>query len=271
MTQKQTPEEKRIAREERRQKRIRRKRRRIVAVIVTAAAVAVCVLVVWNCFPLKKIRVSGSSLYPAAKVEQTMKKDDSSGNTLLLYLKYSGGEWEKTLPYLKDMQISMTDPGTLSVRVSEKKAVGYLYDSGIKKNIYFSDDGQVLRITGKKIGRHVRIAGLHPGRISLYGTMNLKEGEKNRLTTAQSILSMLEDYDIMPQTLYLKSDGMYLLDYGKVQVNLGTGTYLNEKIVRAAEIMKKIRHMKGTLHLETWTESTTDIYFRKKELTKIPQ
>ena len=36
------------------------------------------------------------------------------------------------------------------------------------------------------------------------------------------------------------------------------------------QIFPEIEEMTGTLHMETWTENSTDVYFKKKELTEIP-
>ena len=47
-------------------------------------------------------------------------------------------------------------------------------------------------------------------------------------------------------------------------------TDLNEKILRMDQILLQLDGMSGMLHLETWSETNTDIYFRNGELVEIP-
>ena len=82
--------------------------------------------------------------------------------------------------------------------------------------------------------------------------------------------ALLDKYELEPEMIYVTESGQVLLSYGKIQVNVGENEYLNEKIIRLQKIMPQIEGMEGTLHLETWTETTTDIYFEKGQLTEIP-
>ena len=53
------------------------------------------------------------------------------------------------------------------------------------------------------------------------------------------------------------------MSYGEITVLIGQAQNLNEKVVRLSHIMPKLDGQKGTLHLESWTENTTDIAFEK--------
>ena len=91
------------------------------------------------------------------------------------------------------------------------------------------------------------------------------------LAYIKSVLMVLSNYDIPPEVICIQKGNSLLLSYGDIQVNLGDSYYLNEKIVRMQQLLKKVDGQTGTLHLETWTESTTDVYFRLDELQTIPQ
>ena len=79
----------------------------------------------------------------------------------------------------------------------------------------------------------------------------------------------MKKYDRVPEMIYIKDGNVYLI-YGQIQVNLGGGTDLNEKILRMDQILPQLDGMSGTLHVETWSENNTDIYFRNGELMEIP-
>ena len=40
--------------------------------------------------------------------------------------------------------------------------------------------------------------------------------------------------------------------------------------MRMDQILPQLEGQTGTLHLDTWSESSTDIYFKMNELTEIP-
>ena len=69
--------------------------------------------------------------------------------------------------------------------------------------------------------------------------------------------------------ILIQNSNVYL-SYGAIQVNLGSGTDLNEKILRMDQILPQLEGMSGMLHVETWSETNTDIYFRNGELVEIP-
>ena len=53
--------------------------------------------------------------------------------------------------------------------------------------------------------------------------------------------------------------------YGNVSVIIGDTTKLTRKIERLKAIMPSLEEQSGTLHLESWTEETTNIVFDKSE------
>ena len=58
------------------------------------------------------------------------------------------------------------------------------------------------------------------------------------------------------------------LVYGNISVQLGSMELLTQKVERLAKIKPELSGMEGTLHLENWTEETTNIVFDKKTENK---
>ena len=87
--------------------------------------------------------------------------------------------------------------------------------------------------------------------------------------TALCVTQLLKKYERVPEVILIQNSNVYL-SYGAIQVNLGSGTDLNEKILRMDQILLQLDGMSGMLHLETWSETNTDIYFRNGELVEIP-
>ena len=74
---------------------------------------------------------------------------------------------------------------------------------------------------------------------------------------------MLKKYEQVPDNIKYGEEGSYTLQYGEIKVLIGSAQNLNEKIVRLSHVLPKLEGQKGTLHLESWTENTTDITFEK--------
>jgi cell division protein FtsQ len=49
---------------------------------------------------------------------------------------------------------------------------------------------------------------------------------------------------------------------------MGSLEFLTQKVERLAKIKPQLQGMEGTLHLENWTEETTNIVFDKTESSK---
>jgi cell division protein FtsQ len=247
------------------QKKIAHRIRRMVliAALVVLGALTVIVLKV---FTVKSVTVKGNTLYSDKTVEKAVMTGKTSWNSLFVYLRCRFGS-PAQMPYASGVTVSMKTPHDLVITVDEKEAIGYVAVSSGKSYAYIDKTGLVLLRTEKPLDQTLRIAGLKFSGGTLYKRLKISDTEV--LSDLLSISRLLKKYDIMPDAVLVKKDGTYLLDYGNVQVNLGNTVYLNEKMVRVQNILPKInkRKLTGTLHMETWTESATDIYFKKKELT----
>ncbi len=74
---------------------------------------------------------------------------------------------------------------------------------------------------------------------------------------------MLKKYEQVPDNIKYGEEGNYVLNYGDITVLIGQARKLNEKVVRLSYILPELQGKKGTLHLEGWTENTTDITFEE--------
>ena len=150
----------------------------------------------------------------------------------------------------------------------EKGILGYLYIPSLGKNAYFDKDGFVVELSSQVIDGVTKINGLSVESAELYKKLSIGDNSK-LLRTLLNVTQLLKKYDRVPEMIYIKDGNVYLI-YGQIQVNLGGGTDLNEKILRMDQILPQLDGMSGTLHVETWSENNTDIYFRNGELMEIP-
>ena len=55
-----------------------------------------------------------------------------------------------------------------------------------------------------------------------------------------------------------------VVSYGNIEVVIGDTSSLTQKLARLEAIMPSLEGMSGTLHLEDWSEESTNIVFDKK-------
>lgn len=240
---------------------------RTILVLIILAALGV--VIVWKVFTVEEVRVTGNQLHSEKSIQKTILSDKHSWNSLYVYFSYKLFDHSDEFPYADSVKVTLTNPHIVKVDVNEKDMIGYFYDSKENQFVGFGEDGEVLLLTKKEPEDYTRVTGLEPEVIKLYH--NMKLSDDNILTFIKSVLTVLDNYDIPPEVIYVQKNGGLLLSYGDIQVNLGDSYYLNEKIVRMQQLLQKVEGQTGTLHLETWTESTTDVYFRLDELTTIPK
>lgn len=251
------------------EKRRRRRRRRVIFRIILTVAIilGLAALIIFKVFTIKNVEVEGNKLYSDARIEKWVLNDKHSWNSLYVFFKYKIKE-TKELPFVDYMKVSMKNPHTLQIQVYEKGVLGYVYVPSLGKNAYFDKDGFVVELSSDTIEDTVKITGLTVDTAELYEKLPLKDSSV--LRTLLNVTQLLDKYKIEPEIIYVTSEGEVLLSYGDIQAYVGSNIYLNEKIVRLQKILPELKGMKGTLHLETWTESARDIYFAKDELTEIP-
>lgn len=247
-----------------REKRKRKKRLKIflITFLTILLLLAVAAVIVIKVFTIKNVVISGNEHYQDEVIEAWVLNDEYSWNTLYVYMKYCLQEPE-VIPFIDTMEINMKLPHTIEIQVYEKGILGYVYLDSLGQNAYFDKDGMVVEMSSEIMEGVPRVSGLSIDSVVLYEKLPI-EGT-NVLKNLLSLTQILKKYELVPDNIIYGADKNYTLEYDTVKVLMGGTEYLNEKVVRLSYIMPKLEGMSGTLHLESWTENTTDISFKKNE------
>ena len=243
------------------EERKRKKRKKIsitviLAIFITLAALA---LIVVKVFRVQKVVVDGNKLYDSKMIEDTILNDDYSWNSLYVFLKYRFTK-PKTIPFIDTMEVTLKSPGTLHITVYEKGIMGYIFIPSINENAYFDKDGLVVETSSDIIENTPMISGLSCDQVVLYEKLPLDESILKEILT---LTQTLKKYDLIPESITYGGDNEPVLAYGNIQVIVGNTTQLPPKIERLSKIMPSLQGLSGVLHLESWTENTTNIVFDK--------
>ncbi|NCC42316.1 MAG: hypothetical protein EOM18_01710 [Clostridia bacterium] len=111
-----------------------------------------------------------------------------------------------------------------------------------------------------------RVIGLYTGTVQL--GQKIPAEDDSVFNTILGITRIVEKYEILPEMVYFDETLEITLVYnnGSIHCKLGKDTLLEEKITRVAAILPKLEGMTGILHLEGYTEDTTNIIFSQESL-----
>lgn len=211
-------------------------------------------------FTVEKVVVEGSELYPEEAIEQWLLNDEYSWNSLYVFFKYKLQEPED-LAFVESADVSLESPHTLKVTIYEKELRGRIYIDSMGQNAYFDKEGMVVEMSSEEIAGVPKITGMDVEQIVLNEKLPIKGNSvlKNLLSLTQ----ILKKYELAPKSIKYGTEETYTLKFGKISVRLGQAEDFNDKISRLSKILPKLDGQKGTLHLESWSENTTDITFEK--------
>ncbi len=217
-------------------------------------------LIVFKVFTVEKVAVTGTERYSDEVIENWLLDDENSWNSLYVYFRYKFEE-PKELPFVETAKVTLKSPHTLKIEVFDKILLGRVYINTLGQYAYFDKDGVVVEMSSEVIEHVPKINGLDVEKIVLNEKLPIKGKSvlKNLLTLTQ----VLKKYELIPDSIKYGEEGNYTLKYGKISVALGQAQNFNKKIVRLSYIMPKLDGEKGVLHLESWTENTTDITFER--------
>lgn len=238
-----------------------KKRKRILVILLSLFLLAaIAVLVIWKVYTVETVKVEGNEHYSDEQIQKFVLNDEYSWNSLYVVFKYCFLE-TKEIPFVDTMEVSLTDPHTLKVKVYEKGILGYLYISSIDQNAYFDKDGFVVETSKEMIEGIPQVEGLNCDKVVLYEKLPLKDERilKNLLAASQA----LKKNDVVPDKIKFDDNGDISLTYKGIEVLLGDSDNLTKKILRLPYILPELSGMTGTLHVENWTENTKDIIFNR--------
>ncbi|MEE1008097.1 MAG: cell division protein FtsQ [Agathobacter sp.] len=229
-----------------------------------AFLLAVTAVIVLKVFTVKKVQIEGNELYDDEVIETSVLNDKYSWNSLYVFLKYKFVDTEE-IPFIETMEISLKNPHTLNISVYEKGMMGYIYIPGISENAYFDKDGLVVEISSDIIEKVPQVKGIDCDEVVLYEKLPVKSKDLREILT---LTQTLKRNKLVPDVITYGVDNEPKLKYGKIKVLVGSTKLLTKKIERLSAIMPAIDKMSGTLHLESWTEESTNIVFDKEETEK---
>lgn len=245
-------------------KRRRRRRKAFVLILVElilAVVIVATLLAVGAYFlcPIKELSVEGTDLYTSEEIKNYILDDEYSGNAIYAFAKnklFPKGDAE----FIDSFDVKLTGMNSITIVCNEKKILGYIpQEDG--KYIYFNYSGEIVEISETFVDRgYMKVEGVVCEEPEIGVKLPIGKEQIGYLT---SLIKILNKNDLMPNVVSYDEDGRITLSYDTYNISLGSSVYLEEKIDRALRILPQLEGMVGTLHLENYSTSSTDIVFEK--------
>ena len=234
---------------------------------MTLAAVAAAIFVIVAGFRIRQVEVVGNEEYTPQQIVSALIDTPAMRNSLLFAWKYHTAREEAKTPYLASVRVKLRAPGRVQIIVAEKKVTaGILYKGTY---YYFDKNGYVLKASGQMDENVPMIYGMtieDP-------VVNQKLPAVNAavFSTMLSVAALVDDTDIVVDSISFDENNNITLASGKLKVELGQNEYLEEKIAYLTYVFDDVRDQEGTLIMSSFTGKNDEIIFAAETEAPAPE
>lgn len=230
---------------------------------VVAAVILLGLILVFG-FRVRTIEVEGNEYYGDNSIATWIQNDKFAENSLYVLLKYNLTQPDVPSA-VESMKVSLKNPWTLAVKVTEKTMLGYVdYDEAF---LYFDREGIASLRTKEAMEGVPYVEGLKFDASKVVIGETLPVEDDSIFEKIMETSRYLDEEELTPDRLVCTDSGITLY-FGNVEVLLGNSGF-EERIAQIGPILEKLAESypdtAGTLHLENFDESSEAVRFVPKE------
>lgn len=233
----------------------RKSRRKII--IGIAAAVIVLAAAVFLFLRITDITVTGNRHYTSDDIREMLFPGKLDKNTVYCFCKDRFYK-HKQIPFVEDYKLVFQTPAKVEVIVYEKSIVGYV--TYMDSYLYFDKDGIVVESSNQKLNGVPLITGLNFGQIVLHQPIPVDD--KEIFSEILNLTQLLTSAGITVDEIHYGSRGDATLIIGAINVFLGDSKEMDGKIALLKNQLPVLTGLSGTLYLDTYRESDTNLSYR---------
>lgn len=232
----------------------------LVTILTILLVLAIAVLIAIKVFVVEQVEVEGNELYDSAVIEKTILNDEYSWNTLYVYFKYRFFDTGE-VPFIDTMEVTIANPTTLHVVVYEKIMLGCLYIPEQSQYAYIDTDGFVVELSEHIIPGVPILEGIECQEVALYEKLPI---DKDDLWDMLTLTQTLKRKNLVPDSVLYGTYESPVLQYGDIEICLGSQEFLTQKVERIVKILPLIKGKTGILHLENWSGEDSNVIFEEQ-------
>ena len=225
----------------------------VVILVLTITNITLATLLLTH---VQSIEVSGTKYSQQSDIVSWVKEDPLTVNSIYILMKFKTGSYKLPI-YLEDVNVSLTAPWKVKVKVTEKEIIGCLAKDN--SYIYFDEEGLVLQIAAEYNNEVPMIEGLEVKKPKKF--KKLQVDNEKVFDCFVSVTKEIEKNELTPDRLVWEENGMNL-HFEKVCVQLGKSNF-GIKVLQLTALLDELEGKDGILHLEHYTSDSNNISFEK--------
>ena len=234
----------------------------IVTIIVTVLVLGLVLLGIhfFEDYRVTTVYVEGNTHYSDMEIRSMVMDGFLGDNSLYLSLKYKNKSIDD-IPFISKMEVIISDPNTIRVRVFEKATAGYV--EYLEKYMYFDKDGVVIEASEEKTEGIPMVSGLSFDHVVIKEPLPVKDTAvfKSILTITQ----LVNKYNLSADRIYFGAENELSLYFKGVRVMLGEPIDLEEKIMKLQYMLPELENKRGILHMENYSDETLNVSFEPEK------
>ena len=227
----------------------------ILGIVIVLAGISIYIV---ETYSIRNIYVEGNTYYDDSEIIDMVMTDSLSYNSLYLSMKYTDKSIEN-IPFVEKMSVNIVSPDTVKIVVYEKALAGYIEYLG--RYIYFDSDGTAVESSTEQINDVPQVMGLDCSYVVM--SKKLPVDNEDIFSEILDITQLLSKYELKANKIFFDSKYNIYLYFDDVEVDIGTGDNLDEKIIQLQYILPSLSGKKGILNLSEYSEETTNVTFEE--------
>ncbi len=225
-----------------------------VVLVLTIANISWAILLLTH---VQKVNVTGTKIASEEEIQEWVKEDPMTVNSLYTLFKYKTGRYELPI-YLKDVKVSLSRPWEVQVQVEEKAIIACIPFKG--NYVYIDKDGLVMKVNAQLDKGVSCIEGVNVQRADQFKLIKVKE--EKLASYVDNIVYEIKKNEISPDRIVWEEDSINLY-FGEVCVELGKSNY-DVKIAQLPPILERLEGKEGVLRMAHYSEINDSISFEEK-------
>ncbi len=211
-------------------------------------------------FLVTEVTVTGNSHYTDQEIQEMIMTGPMGNNSLYLLFRYRDHP-VRNIPFIERMDVDINSSHSITIEVYEKALAGYV--GFLDHYMYFDRDGIIVESSRKMLDGIPYVTGLEFDHCVVGEQLPVNDPEI--FNDILSITQLLTKYEIGTDSIYFGKDDTITLFFGKARVALGTMDNIDEKMIRLQYIVPSLSGLKGVLHMENYSEESSDGYITFEE------
>ncbi len=221
-----------------------KKKKKGVLAGVIAVVVVISLIVLFTCFHIDEIEVTGNKHYSEEQIKDFVLEHGYIDNSLLLMWKNKINPMED-IPFIAKLDVEYVNAHKIAITVYEKAVAGCV--EYMNTYVYFDQDGYVLEMSQRKLEDVPCIDGMSFSTMELHEKLPIEDKERFKLIL--KLTQLIQKYNLIIDSIRFTSEGEIVLEHEEIRIEVGDGSILDRQLVDLDQILESLKGKKGTLDM----------------------